>query len=624
MVTLTYESARSRAAAHPYALTGLASRDKIGALPPEPEGHCMYPSAHNSHWIRPAVMFWGLVVVACVPSTHWKSAPTPTPKTAMVGVATAASATPTRPGISAVTAPTRIIASASGELRIAVREDITTLNPFEANNEGESLAVSLLYDTLLETDSDGKPRPNLAQRCETTALGTGLSCWLDPQAHWHDGRPVTAEDVVTSFYLLRQARASQMAWLASLCDRVEAINEHEVRFSLLSAQASAITALPTNLIIVPAHVWSEVPQREDAKDNSLVGSGPFQLSEWIPGDRLVLHNTQSHHNTQAGVATVVLRVLRDEVKALEELRTGNVDALGWAITPSLAKDIQAQPDGYPGLEVLATPGLEMHILLLNLPSPPYDQPAFRKALAKAIDTDAIVETAWGKFADPAHGAPFPRGSYWYRAAVVPISFDPELARQELQSAGYLDHNRDGWIEHLDGSRLQIRIACKDTLSTRHVAQRIAADWQAIGLSVEVDAIDQDQWIPTLAAGEFECALHKTGFADIRSVLASFAIDRGTRAAGRTVGPNFGGYSSPEANELILSARHEPDTAAELELIHRLQDTLERDVPQIPLYSPHILNLVRSDTFGSWQPQAGIGLLHRTTIVAVQPYSGRPD
>ncbi|MGC8786748.1 MAG: ABC transporter substrate-binding protein, partial [Anaerolineae bacterium] len=280
----------------------------------------------------------------------------------------------------------------AGEVHLAIRENIQTLNPYLTQNASEKFVVSLLYDTLLEKDAQGGLHPNLAQDWELTPDGSRLMFRLNPQARWHNGEAVTASDVVFSFRLVQQNEFPGFARMVALVHRVEAISPTEVEFTLFATWPDAVRLLGTGLHIVPAMLWENVddPLYYANLDNP-IGSGPFLLAEYVPEKQLVLRNTGVHPNCQPRIETLVLEIQRDESKALKALKEGKLDALGWEITPAQAREVQDHPKDYPGIKVAEAPGLSVYTLLFNLRIAPFNNLALRHALAQALDSQAIID-----------------------------------------------------------------------------------------------------------------------------------------------------------------------------------------------------------------------------------------
>ena len=191
---------------------------------------------------------------------------------------------------------------------------------------------------------------------------------------------------------------------------------------------------------------------------------------------------------------------------------------------------------------------------------------------------------------------------------------------KLDAAGFRDRDGDGLRENPDGSALLIPISCVDLPVPLDVAELVAVNLQAVGLSTEVSAIAQDEWMPILMQAQFDVVMYSISLGEPEMTFFHFHSSRGALNEGHVSGFNYGGYANPEFDEITAAAQKEQNPVKRQELLYQLQDILATDLPQIPLYSPHVLSLFRSDRFTRWQAQPGLGLLHRTMVTNLRPVS----
>jgi peptide/nickel transport system substrate-binding protein len=506
---------------------------------------------------------------------------------------------------------------------VALREHINTLNPYLASNVSEAFVVSCLYDTLAD-DLEGQLVPNLAQRWELSADGTRLTCWLDPLARWHDGRSVTADDVVFSFDLIRETAFPGLASVAALVGQAEALGPAEVQFTLLKPGSDNVQRVLSQVPIVPAALWKSVQDPLTfANLENPVGSGPFALLEHtLPvGDaastteeaRLVLGNTGIHHSARPSIDKVIVEIIQDESQALEALREGEFDVLGWDMAPEVARDVQEHPEGYPEIKLATAAGLSVYSLLFNLRRTPYDNPALRSALAQAIDTQAIVDQVLLGFANRGTAGLFPPASPWYDGGLLVVPFDVEQAKAKLTSAGFVDRDGDGLRENPDGGPLQILLTYAKSDVSQKVMDLVAAAWKAVGISAKAVALPPDQLRSVLMQADFDVVLHELSLSEPQEAFFYFHSSRGLLVAGQVVGYNYGGYHNADYDRITEELLEEQNPEKRLELLRDLQSILAADLPQIPLYSPYVLQLYRDSGFGGWRPEPGVGLLGRSAI-----------
>lgn len=504
--------------------------------------------------------------------------------------------------------------STNGELHVALRENINTLNPYLVTNVSEAFVVNALYDTLADVDAQGNLVPNLAQRWELSANGTKLTCWLNPEARWHNGQAVTADDVVFTFNLIRRDAFLGLAPVAALVDQAHALGPAEVQFTLLNPGSEAVRRICSQVPIVPAVLWGSLEDPlAHANLDSPVGSGPFALLELTAEGHLVLGNTGMHHSTRPSVDKLIVEVISDESQALQALQEGEFDLLGWDVARGMAREVQDHPDEYAEIQLAAAAGLSVHSLLFNLRQAPYDNAALRAALAQAIDTQQIVDQVLLGFADRGTAGLFPPASPWYNADLPAVPFDSQQATEKLTLAGFVDTDGDGLRENPDGSPLHIVITCPRSDVPLEVAELVAAGWTAVGIEAEASALPADQIRSVLMQAKFEVILHDLSVREPEDAYLYFHSSRGGWVTGQVLGYNYGGYANAEYDRIAEAMLEERNPEKTLELLRQLQGVLAVDLPQIPLYSPYVLHLYRGSRFSGWRPEPGTGLLSRTAI-----------
>jgi len=509
--------------------------------------------------------------------------------------------------------------SVSGELHLAVRENIHSLNPFATTNESEAYVAGMIYDTLLTYEPGTGFAPNLAERWELTGEGRSVTVWLDPRARWHDGTVVSAADVVFTFGLIRAGTLPGWAPIAAALSRVEAISPVEVQLTLLDTREEIVRQVCTRVPIVPAALWQAVPNPAALVNlERPVGSGPFILESYVEAERLVLRNTQIHPARGSTLATLVIDIIRDETAALQALNEGKVDALGWDALPAMVADVRDHADKYPGLRWTAAAGGRQRVILFNLRLAPCDDLRLRAALREAVDVASIIKQAVYGLAEPATGDPFAPSSEWHDPTLPAPSYNPQAAIEALEVAGYRDGNGDGIRERPDGSALLIPISCAKVDTEQKIASLIVAGWKAVGIAAKVVTVAPEQILPALMTGSFQAVLTDLDLVEQSDVYDYFHSSQGEMRGGRTVGRNYGGYASATFDrtaELLLEATEDQQR---LSLTRQAQRELAEQVPWLPLFSPYVLSLHSETRFAGWVPVPGVGLLDRRAIAGLTP------
>lgn len=395
-----------------------------------------------------------------------------------------------------------------GTAVVAAISDLATVNPFGLNDYlGGQFARHALFTPLMELDGDLEPRPLLARGWEPNADTSRITVRLREGVLWHDGEPVTAEDVAFTFRRVKDPAVGSPAQpYFSAWDSVEVVDPHTLRFHVRPAAGLFFgwTLVP----VAPEHVLGEVPPGELAThafgSTAPVGSGPFRFVRRQAGDRWVLEANPAYPEELGGrpyLDRLVYRVVPDESTLLAELRSGDVDFYH-RVPPSQADDIRDAPD----LRLLAFPFPGYSFVVWNTRRSPFGETSVRRALTMGIDREEMVGTVLEGFGRPATG-PFGPWHWAYDSAWKPLPFDPDSSRALLASAGWTDGDGDG-VRERDGRELRFQLLTPDNRLRRDIAVIMQEQLSEVGVAVEPRARD----FPTLSAAitgsnrDFDAAL----------------------------------------------------------------------------------------------------------------------
>jgi ABC-type oligopeptide transport system substrate-binding subunit len=138
----------------------------------------------------------------------------------------------------------------------------------------------------------------------------------------------------------------------------------------------------------------------------------------------------------------------------------------------------------------------------------------------------------------------------------------------------------------------------------------------VGIDAKAVALPADQLRSVLMQADFEVVLHDLSLSEPEEAFFYFHSSRGLLVAGQVVGYNYGGYDSAEYDRIAEELLEEQNPEKRLELLRDLQSILATDLPQIPLYSPYVLQLYRDSGFSGWHSEPGVGLLGRSAIASL--------
>ncbi|HET7035872.1 MAG TPA: ABC transporter substrate-binding protein [Thermomicrobiaceae bacterium] len=493
-----------------------------------------------------------------------------------LATAAAFAATPAAPAASPsprVESGTKIVEGGTAEPR--------TLNPVLAADPLSDELSHLVFDGLVLVDPHtGKPEGDLAASWEVSDDQKDYTFHLRPGVRWSDGTAFAASDVVFSYNLMlnQDARSPRYSRLAQQVAQVSARDPATVTITLQQPDAAFLTTLAT-LGIVPEHVLGSLLPEQIVSDPFgialTVGTGPFTLESWAPGQELTFaRNPNSFHPAQ--VARYVYRVVTPD-----ELVAGLADgAIDWGpVDPALVDT--AKSGGK--ITVLNAPGFELDAVALQLDpakSQLFLDPRVRQALMLALDRAQLVAQVWHGQARVADGT-IPPASWASAPSKVSYSQDLARARQLLQDAGW-QPGPDG-VRVKDGKRLSFKLTADGGDPTRKAAvEWLARGWQAIG----VEAVPDYQKASSIR-------LIVTQTRDFDALLVGFAGDLDPdqsqlwASGSYLTGLNVERYANPKVDTLLTEALAERDPGKRATLYQQVQDDVMTDLPVLPLVYPDL-------------------------------------
>ncbi len=318
-------------------------------------------------------------------------------------------------------------------------DNIQAINPLFISGGTDSWITELVWDRLLRIGPDGLPRPWAAESYEWTGATT-IEVTLRDGMRWHDGQPVTAEDVKFSF---EAAMGDEAPMYKPFVSNIAAIDTdgNKITFTLSKPSASFTTSSLAKLNLIPKHIWEPVLTDLASKDENAetyqeenpVGSGPYRFASWTTNEEVVLEANEGHWSAPKAERWV-LRIVPNTEAALGMLRSGEINFL--SDFPGDARILlnAAEEDG--DLEVVSTVDIGFRYLAFNNRRQPFDNPAFRRALSFAINRDLIVGAAFKGFAVKSNSVISPALPFWHNAAIVEFETGTDLAKRILDDAGY--------------------------------------------------------------------------------------------------------------------------------------------------------------------------------------------
>ena len=357
----------------------------------------------------------------------------------------------------------------STELRVAVAQAPLNLDPRYATDAASERVNRLLYQRLVEFDASAKPVAGLA----TWRMENPMTFALTLQANaapFHHGKALTAHDVKATYDSLLNLKGAPHAAEFQHIASIEVLSPQTLVFKLKQpdphfASKLILGILPQDLI-ANGHDFSHQP----------VGSGPMKLARW-QGD-LVLQRVRD------GQQLRITEVKDPTVRVLKLMR-GEVDLLQGDLPPELVKYLENQD----GITVKTSVGANFSYLGLNMQDPVLKQHAVRKAIAHAIDRQAIIDKVMVRNTRVA-GAILPPEHYAGNVSLKPYPYNPALAKQLLQQAGV---------------KLPLKLVYKTSTDAQRVrfATILQAQMAPAGIDLQIRSLDWGTFFEDVKQGQFQ-------------------------------------------------------------------------------------------------------------------------
>lgn len=481
-----------------------------------------------------------------------------------------------------------IMPSSGGVYSEALIGSYNRLNPvLDYSNPADQDIDRLIFSSLLRFDDRGLPVNDLIESMGISQTGQNYNISLLENAVWHDGQPLTSDDVVFTVELLRSEELPVPEDVRALWQNVEAeaLDKNTLQFRLPEPYAPFLDYLTFG--ILPQHLLGDLSPVEiiDSQFNlQPVGSGPYRFDQFLVEDDQItgvsLTDFKDYYNDPPFIEQFTFKYYPDPESALSAYQSG--DVLGIS---QVTNDILPQALQEPNLNMHSGPVPLLSIIFLNLDNPqvPYFQDInIRRALLMGIDRQRIINQLNDGQATLAHGPIFP-GSWAYYDGIEKIEYDPEAAIQILRAAGYsIPASGSSVRTNEEGQALSFELLYPLGTKYEQLAQAIASDWQQLGVEANLQAVDSDELVATyLDPREYDAALVDINLTSSPDPDPYPFWDQ----AQITGGQNYSKWNDRQASEFLEEARVELDRTERTRLYNNFQVRFSSELPALPLFYP---------------------------------------
>ena len=460
----------------------------------------------------------------------------------------------------------------------------------EIGSEADRDIASLVYSGLLRANSKGNFIPDLAERYEISKDGLSYTFWLKEDLEWHDGKPITADDVVFTIQKAQNPALKSQKYADWSGVSVRAIDQHTVRFTLTKPYAPFLGI--TTLGILPSRLWQNMSNEEfpfSTLQTNPVGAGPFKVTNVSRDASGLIKSVLFTQNPLYALGRPYL----DEIRF--DFYSRNED-----LVRAISDGTEESSYNIPAKNALTAPYARVFGVFWNQNEKKvFTRLEVRKALSLALDRQDIIDTMLGGYATPIMG-PVPPGENVDQAS-VPLSKTPIAdAAAVLQAAGWTyDGTQHAWKHSAAKQTLdRITLRTSNVPELKNVASAAKTQWEMLGIHVDIELYEPgDLSQNVIRPRKYEALLYGMVIGRDQDLYAFWSSQERNDP-----GLNIALYANKTVDDLLESVRGSADQKKRATDLQKIEDTIAAEYPAAFIYAPSFTYAVPNDLKGVILPQ----------------------
>lgn len=444
--------------------------------------------------------------------------------------------------------------AADNSIVIAVDSDVATLHATDMSTTVEMTVLNQIYDTLMYMNPEGteEPEPRIAESYEISEDGLDYTFKIRQDATFHDGTPITVEDVVFSIerYKASEYQGSQIFMLSS----VEAVDDTTVVCHLDTPYAPFLQGICSPYIFSKAYYEAG----EETFASTPVGSGPYKFVSHAIDQNIVLEANEDYYRGAPSIQNITFQVVKESSAAAISLQSEEIDFA--EVTASVLPMLEA----VPSVAVAEVPTSSFTYVTMNTEKEPFNNVLVRQAINYAINRENVVEVCYEGKAE-VNSSICASTRFGYSDDLMQYTYDPEKAKELLAEAGITTPYDLGTMIVAE--------------QYANVATVIQNDLKAVGLEVTIEQQEFNTYIGELTSGNYGISvLAMTLEGDTQQLEMAFITDYIGMA-------NNARYSDEEMDSLFEQTKTETDTAAREALFNQILTKAQEEAIYASLCNP---------------------------------------
>ncbi len=492
----------------------------------------------------------------------------------------------TTPEPTATAAPAEGEVVEGGHVTIAMWSPPNNFNAINTDSSYGYFNVNIMFETLVRFNDDIKFIPRLADSWEISEDKTTYTFHLNPNAKWHDGTPLTAEDVEFTIWAITHPqiesnRGNNISMLKGLegskrpegvdaVEGVKVIDDHTIQFITKNPvdPLAFLELVGTEIWIIPKHILKDIPPEEfDKADfwmNPTVGAGPFKFVRYETDQFVEYERNDDYYLGRPHLDKLIVKII-SPATMVAQLEKGEVDISAGGGIGDIPLDDWERVKSLPNVDAYSYQDNGYQYMLINHDaSRPWTDKRIRHALAYGINRQLIVDKLLKGQGVVCQGPIIPVTYYYNPEIEGKFPYDPDKARELLKEAGW-DPNYEVTL-----------IVPIGNIVRELSADIIQANLTDIGMKVNVEKMDFPTLISRFKSGDFDLGLVGWGGVldpDVRSQYQTGATY------------NFGRFSSPVIDDLLERGANTADPEERKKIYDEFQLAFLDEMPIVPLYWP---------------------------------------
>lgn len=474
--------------------------------------------------------------------------------------------------------------SMAADLKVGFNAEVTSADPHVHQAQNRNVWMHV-YEPLVKQDANLRPSPGLARGWRSTDPTTWVFT-LRPGVQFHDGSPFEAEDAKVSIDRARNMTGAKS--LRSYLRDIQSVTVVDAMTLQIKTNAPA-PSTPDALSLVPIlprKIASSATEETFAQGKASVGTGPYKFVEWTRGQRVVLAKNDKYWGGAEPWDKVIFEFLLKEPARASGLLSGSVDVINGA-TASIVEALGRNPK----LDSLGSAGYMLNFMYLDqrpvaqfvtdsngkpISPNPLLNPKVRQAIAAAVNRDVIVKRVM-KGDSVAAAQWVPEGFFGYDPSIKVPAADPTKAKTLLSEAGFAN-----------GFNLTVHCPNDRYLNDAKVCEAVAQMLTQVGIKTSVQTLPFAVLQPRMLNApkpDQEISVAMTGagavFGDSQQVMVVYNMTHDAKKG--TGGSNYGRYSNPQFDSLVLKANETLSSSEREELQRKAARVLAEDGAYIPIH-----------------------------------------